>query len=538
VAAATYFVEVVRADLPVGSCLVVYDFGAGTFDASVVRRTDGGFDVLSAEGLPDAGGLDVDETILAYLGAVYGGQHPDLWQRLEQPTSAFDRRARQLLWEDVRTAKEVLSRGSATYVHMPLVEEDAPLGREQVERLARPVVDRTVAATRAAIRLAGIEEDSVAGVFLVGGSSRLPLAATLLHRALGIAPTVIEQPELVVAEGSLRGASTRVEIAAPVVAAPIPAAVGRARPVVVAPAPVSPAPFVAPAPVSPAPQPVSAAPQPVSAAPQPVSAAPEPVSQPPEPPAAPPHEAAPPTEDPPQPAIWGPVLIGVLAIGAFAMVMWLKSDSAAGRFLSLGWDTVTSTALPVLVPAYVLWTALYVSRQPGGIRSASTVAAKAVLHVFAMAVAFVTVANLVRKLQGDSPTSHAIMPVFVVALGVGLAVRAASTEPAERPRPRTRKGWTLLALAIGAAAALAALVGLQGNAYYDTKGILDDVRFNDYGAYYYVPYVVGVGALAAISVTVGAVAGAVMRRAITTRARRLTIALGVLIAVGGLALTV
>jgi hypothetical protein len=40
-------------------------------------------------------------------------------------------------------------------------------------------------------------------VFLVGGSSRVPLAASLLHRALGIAPTVIEQPELVVAEGAL-----------------------------------------------------------------------------------------------------------------------------------------------------------------------------------------------------------------------------------------------------------------------------------------------------------------------------------------------
>ena len=42
------------------------------------------------------------------------------------------------------------------------------------------------------------------GIFLVGGSSRMPLVATLLHRALGIAPTMIEQPELAVAEGSIQ----------------------------------------------------------------------------------------------------------------------------------------------------------------------------------------------------------------------------------------------------------------------------------------------------------------------------------------------
>src|SRR5262249_10523972 len=44
---------------------------------------------------------------------------------------------------------------------------------------------------------------AIAGLFLVGGSSRIPLVATLLHEVLGIAPIVGEQPELVVAEGSL-----------------------------------------------------------------------------------------------------------------------------------------------------------------------------------------------------------------------------------------------------------------------------------------------------------------------------------------------
>jgi len=53
------------------------------------------------------------------------------------------------------------------------------------------------------MRRAGLDADAAAGVFLVGGASRMPLVATLLHRIVGIPPLVVEQPELVVAEGSV-----------------------------------------------------------------------------------------------------------------------------------------------------------------------------------------------------------------------------------------------------------------------------------------------------------------------------------------------
>jgi hypothetical protein len=204
VAAATDFQQVHGSHLPVDSLALVYDFGAGTFDASVVRRTSEGFTVLAAEGLPDAGGLDVDAAIFAYLGAVYGNRRDGQWDRLERPSTTEERRARRLLWEDVRGAKEMLSRTSSSMISIPLIDEDVVLGREQLERLARPILDRTVAATLAAVRSAGADPREIAGVFLVGGSSRIPLAATVLHSALGVAPTVIEQPEMVVAEGGVR----------------------------------------------------------------------------------------------------------------------------------------------------------------------------------------------------------------------------------------------------------------------------------------------------------------------------------------------
>ncbi|HTJ38359.1 MAG TPA: ABC transporter substrate-binding protein [Dactylosporangium sp.] len=222
VAAASYFVSTIGTHVPVGGIAVVYDFGAGTFDASVVRRNaGGGFDVLASEGLPDAGGLDVDAAVVAYLGRNFSGREGDYWRRLTGPESEADRRAAWQLWEDARLAKEMLSRAATTYVHVPLFDESVPIGREQLEQLAMPILNRTVTATQIAVTAAALGDRPVSAVFLVGGSSRIPLAATLLHRAMGLAPTAIEQPELVVAEGALH-------LAPPTGRAPVAGAAGGA----------------------------------------------------------------------------------------------------------------------------------------------------------------------------------------------------------------------------------------------------------------------------------------------------------------------
>jgi hypothetical protein len=214
VAAAAYFTQVLGKDVPVGSVVVVHDFGAGTFDASVVARTQGGFEVLAVDGRDDIGGIDVDNAIVAHIGTICQPQAPQEWQRLMSPQTVEDRRARRLLFDDARVAKERLSRQPASDLTVPLLNVDVHLTRDELERLAQPLLEQTVRVTQGVMRWAQLSEGSIAGVFLVGGSSRMPLVGTLLHRALGTAPVVIEQPELVVAEGSMLTGSTEIPVSA------------------------------------------------------------------------------------------------------------------------------------------------------------------------------------------------------------------------------------------------------------------------------------------------------------------------------------
>ncbi|MFG2045773.1 Hsp70 family protein [Dactylosporangium sp. NPDC048998] len=202
VAAAAYFVTALQRNVAVGRCVVVYDLGAGTFDVSVVRRAQTGFEVVAADGLTDVGGLDLDAVVVAHARGLTGTA-TDLWGTLDWPQTAADRQARHALWSGARATKEQLTRHATADLYVPLVDTAVHLTRDEFEKAARPHLERTVALTVGVLRDAGIGPERVDGVFLVGGSSRTPLAATLLHRTMRISPTVVDQPELVVAEGSL-----------------------------------------------------------------------------------------------------------------------------------------------------------------------------------------------------------------------------------------------------------------------------------------------------------------------------------------------
>jgi hypothetical protein len=201
VAAAAYFTEILGNRVAPGSAVVIADFGAGTFDVSVVASTADGFEVLAVAGRDDIGGLDLDAALVDHLGRQLSGD--PAWQRLARPENESDRRQRLALLDEVRLAKEQLSRQTSADIVVPLLDRATHVTRGELEQVVTPLLEQAVALTGASIVQAGLDRDRIAGLFLVGGASRMPLVATLLHRALGIAPTVLEQPELVVAEGIL-----------------------------------------------------------------------------------------------------------------------------------------------------------------------------------------------------------------------------------------------------------------------------------------------------------------------------------------------
>ena len=223
-AAAAHFTAVLGHHVAPGRALVVYDFGGGTFDISVVRRRDdGGWDVLATEGLRDVGGVDLDSAIIDHVGATVAATDPVGWQRLLNPTTPEERRGHRMLLDDARSAKEQLSRTAAAVIHVPRLDVDARVTREEFEAITRPWLERTVALTASTLFRTGLRQDQIAGVLLVGGSSRIPMVGTLLHQRLGIAPTLLDQPELVVVQGSLRAVPTPAGQPTPAASIPQPA---------------------------------------------------------------------------------------------------------------------------------------------------------------------------------------------------------------------------------------------------------------------------------------------------------------------------
>jgi len=223
-AAAAYRNRVLGNRLPPGKCLVVCDLGAGTFDVSAVRFDGTADKVIAAASLGDAGGLDLDAAVVG-MARNSSRTDPAVWRRLDWPQSPADQEARQQLWRAARAVKEHMSRHGTGDLRLPLLDATIHLSRTEFEALAGPLLERTVDVTLSTLAQARISPETVGGVFVVGGGARDPLAATLLHRAMRIAPTVVDAPELVVASGSLYiAAPPTPEATHPLSAAPAPPA--------------------------------------------------------------------------------------------------------------------------------------------------------------------------------------------------------------------------------------------------------------------------------------------------------------------------
>jgi molecular chaperone DnaK len=190
--------------MPDGAALAVLDFGGGTVDASVVRRRGASFEVLATRGEPNFGGADIDQALLEHVGTLVSAQEPEAWQALVEGREMADRRRRRVLRQDVRGAKETLSRHAYTDVPMPTPFPDTHVTRADLERLIGPQLGRAADLVADTVKAARLTPGELSTVFLVGGSSRIPLVARLVYERVGVLPTTLDQPETVVARGALR----------------------------------------------------------------------------------------------------------------------------------------------------------------------------------------------------------------------------------------------------------------------------------------------------------------------------------------------
>jgi molecular chaperone DnaK len=205
VAAAVYYASQER--LAVGALVAVYDLGGGTFDASVVVKTDGGFELRGQPGGDETiGGTDFDQLVMDHVGSVL--RQP--WTLLDTADPAVLAGLAQVRDQAV-AAKEALSSDTdATIpVILPGLTRDVRLTRGEFESAIRIPVLRTVDTLAQTIEAAGVTPQELTAVLLVGGSSRIPLVSRLLAGELGVQVAVDAHPKYAVCLGAAISAATR-----------------------------------------------------------------------------------------------------------------------------------------------------------------------------------------------------------------------------------------------------------------------------------------------------------------------------------------
>ncbi|MDL5154377.1 Hsp70 family protein [Actinomycetospora termitidis] len=184
-----------------GSAVAVYDLGGGTFDAAVVRKSAGGFELPGrAEGIEQLGGVDFDDRVLDHARAGIGAAFDELDPEDPDVQSAV-RRLRQECVE----AKEALSADTEVTipVMLPSVRTNVRLTRHEFESMIRSSLDHTVDALTRTVSSAGLSADDLQAVLLVGGSSRIPLVAQMVSEALGRPVAVDADPKTSIAVGAV-----------------------------------------------------------------------------------------------------------------------------------------------------------------------------------------------------------------------------------------------------------------------------------------------------------------------------------------------
>ncbi|RKX52518.1 MAG: molecular chaperone DnaK, partial [Thermotoga sp.] len=182
--------------------VLVYDFGGGTFDVSILDIGEGVIQVLATSGDTHLGGDDIDQRILEYAAGEFKKEHGiDLLQ---------DKQALQRLKDAAEKAKIELSSKMETDINLPFITADASgpkhleikLTRSKFESLIEDLVEKTRQPILTALSDARLSPEDISETLLVGGSTRIPMVQRLVKEIMGKEANKSVNPDEAVALGA------------------------------------------------------------------------------------------------------------------------------------------------------------------------------------------------------------------------------------------------------------------------------------------------------------------------------------------------
>jgi molecular chaperone DnaK len=182
--------------------IVVYDFGGGTFDVSVLEIGDDVIEVKSTDGDSHLGGRDIDHKIIAWIAEEF--------KKTSGVDVRSDKLALQRLDEAAEKAKIELSTAVETEINIPFITSTAEgpqhlllkMTRAQLESIADEYISRSIEITKRAMAASGFQMSDMNEIIMVGGQTRMPKIVDEVKKVFGKTPNLSINPDEVVALGA------------------------------------------------------------------------------------------------------------------------------------------------------------------------------------------------------------------------------------------------------------------------------------------------------------------------------------------------
>jgi molecular chaperone DnaK len=182
--------------------IVVYDFGGGTFDVSVLEIGDDVIEVKSTDGDSHLGGRDIDHKIIAWIAEEF--------KKTSGVDVRTDKLALQRLDEAAEKAKIELSTAIETEINIPFITSTAEgpqhlllkMTRAQLEGIADEYIVRSIEITKRAMSASGFKMEDMNEIIMVGGQTRMPKIVEEVKKVFGKTPNLSINPDEVVALGA------------------------------------------------------------------------------------------------------------------------------------------------------------------------------------------------------------------------------------------------------------------------------------------------------------------------------------------------